>query len=59
MKDNKVERVRQSMATLRRQFLQSDAGVFNGVLAARARLYVGCARAAGPAQENPQCANLE
>ena len=32
MKDNKVERSRQSAIMLRRQFLQGDAGLFDGVL---------------------------
>lgn len=32
MRDNKVKRARQSAAMLRRQFLQGDAGVFDGVL---------------------------
>jgi len=32
MKDNKLERVRQSVLMLRQQFLQSDAGVFDQVL---------------------------
>ena len=35
MKDNKVERVRQGAAMLRRQFLQGDAGVFDRVLGDR------------------------
>jgi Transposase DDE domain len=35
MKDNKVERVRQGAAMLRRQFLQGDAGVFDQVLGER------------------------
>jgi len=32
MKDNKVERLRQSAAMLRRQFLQGDAGIFDQAL---------------------------
>ena len=35
MKDNKVERARQSATMLRRQFLQGDAGVFDRVLGDR------------------------
>ena len=35
MKDNKVERVRQSAMLLRQQFLQGDAGVFDGALGER------------------------
>lgn len=32
MKDNKVERVRQKIAMLKRQFLQDDTGVFDQAL---------------------------
>ena len=35
MKDIKIERVRRSAATLRRQFLQGDAGIFDRVLGDR------------------------